>query len=200
VSKNSNDAGDAGMLSASGGLESSNLPSWLAMPSRFWAIGPALIGTIFDGGRRKQQLMKARASCAAAVADYRQIALTAFQEVEDNLAADQTLAADERTQDLAVRSSQHALGVAPNRYQAGAVSYLDVTLAQSTALTNECAAAQIARRRSHYGELDRHHTDLFEAAAVGRASRKACRLPRRRRPKSSWLEPMNRDTTICTED
>ena len=136
------------MLSASGGLESSNLATWLSMPSRFWAIGPALVGTLFDGGRRKHQLESANASFAASVADYRQIALTAFQEVEDNLAAGQTLAAEAQTQDMAVRSSQRALDVALNRYKAGAVSYLDVTIAQSTALANERAATEIARRRS----------------------------------------------------
>jgi NodT family efflux transporter outer membrane factor (OMF) lipoprotein len=136
------------MLSASGGLASSNLGSWFAMPSRFWAIGPALVGTIFDGGRRKQQLASAKASYAATVADYRQIALTSFQEVEDSLAAGQTLAAEAQTQDRAVLSSQHALEVALTRYQAGAVSYLDVIVAQSTALANERMATEIARRRS----------------------------------------------------
>jgi NodT family efflux transporter outer membrane factor (OMF) lipoprotein len=136
------------MLSASGGLESSSLSNWLAMPSRFWAIGPALVGTIFDGGRRKQQLASAKAGYAAAVADYRQIALTSFQEVEDNLAAGQTLAAEARSQEIAVRSSEHALEIALNRYRAGAVSYLDVIVAQSTALTNERTATEIARRRS----------------------------------------------------
>ena len=136
------------MLSASGGLESSNLASWFAMPSRLWAIGPALLGTVFDGGRRKQQLAKAKAGCAASVADYRQIALASFQEVEDNLAAGETLAAEAKAQASAVRSSQHALDVALNRYQAGAVSYLDVIVAQSTALANDRAATEIARRRS----------------------------------------------------
>jgi NodT family efflux transporter outer membrane factor (OMF) lipoprotein len=136
------------MLSASGGLESSNLSSWLSLPSRLWAIGPALVGTVLDGGRRKHQVETAKDNRLATVADYRQVALTAFQEVEDNLAAVQTLAAEAQTQYLAVRSSQHALDVALNRYQAGAVSYLDVTVAQSTALTNERAATEIARRRS----------------------------------------------------
>ena len=136
------------MLSASGGLESANLASWFAMPGRFWAIGPALVGTVFDGGRRKHQLEKAKASCAATVADYRQIALASFQEVEDDLAAGETLAAEARAQESAVRSSQHALDVALNRYRAGSVSYLDVIVAQSTALANERAATEIARRRS----------------------------------------------------
>jgi NodT family efflux transporter outer membrane factor (OMF) lipoprotein len=155
VAASSADVGQAGaaffpdlLLSASGGLESSNLGSWVAMPSRFWAIGPELIGTLFDGGRRKRQLESAKAAYAASVADYRQIALTAFQEVEDNLAAGQTLVAESQTQNLAVHSSQHALDVALNRFKAGAVSYLDVTVAQSTALANERAATEIARRRS----------------------------------------------------
>jgi outer membrane protein TolC len=118
------------------------------MPSRYWAIGPALIATVFDGGRRKQQLASAKAGYAATVADYRQIALTSFQEVEDNLAAGQTLAAEAQTQDRAVRSSQHALGVALTRYKTGSISYLEVTVAQSTALANERASTEIARRRS----------------------------------------------------
>jgi NodT family efflux transporter outer membrane factor (OMF) lipoprotein len=136
------------MLSASGGLESSSLANFLTMPSRFWAIGPALVGTIFDGGRRKQQLASANAISAGMVADYRQITLASFQEVEDNLAAGQTLAAESQTQDRAVRSSQHALDVAFSRYKAGAISYLEVTVAQNTALANERAATDIARRRS----------------------------------------------------
>jgi NodT family efflux transporter outer membrane factor (OMF) lipoprotein len=136
------------MLSASGGLESSNVASWVMMPSRFWAIGPALVGTVFDGGRRKSQVASADAAYAASLADYRQIALTAFQEVEDNLAAGQTLAAEAQKQDMAVRSSQHALDVALNRYKVGAVNYLDVIVAQSTTLANERVATEIARRRS----------------------------------------------------
>ncbi|HEY2531395.1 MAG TPA: efflux transporter outer membrane subunit [Xanthobacteraceae bacterium] len=141
------------VLSASGGLESSNLAGWLSMPSRFWAIGPALIGTVFDGGRRRQGLESAKASYAASVADYRQIAVSAFQEVEDNLAAGETLATEARTQDSAVRSSQRALEVALNRYRAGAVSYLDVIVAQSTALANERTAIEIAHRRADASAL-----------------------------------------------
>ena len=136
------------MLAASGGVESSKLGNWLSLPSRFWAIGPALVGTIFDGGRRKQGLASANAAFDATVADYRQVVLTSFQEVEDNLAATQTLAAEASAQDLAVQSSQHALDVALSRYKAGAVSYLDVVTAQSTALANERVATEIAQRRS----------------------------------------------------
>ena len=136
------------MLAASGGAESSNLGNWLSLPSRFWAIGPAIVGTIFDGGRRKQGLASANAAFDSTVADYRQVVLASFQEVEDNLAATQTLTAEASAQDLAVQSSQHALDVALSRYKAGAVSYLDVVTAQSTALANERVATEIAQRRS----------------------------------------------------
>jgi NodT family efflux transporter outer membrane factor (OMF) lipoprotein len=136
------------MLAASGGVESSNLGHWLSLPSRFWAIGPALVGTVFDGGRRKHGLEGANAAFDATVADYRQVVLTSFQEVEDNLAATQSLAAEAEAQTLAVQSSQHALDVALSRYEGGAVSYLDVVTAQSTALASERVATEIAQRRS----------------------------------------------------
>ena len=104
--------------------------------------------TLFDGGRRRATAESARAGYDASIANYRQTVLTSFQEVEDNLAATQTLAAEAGAQDLAVQSSQHALDVALSRYKAGAVSYLDVVTAQSTALANERVATEIAQRRS----------------------------------------------------
>src|SRR5262249_54905958 len=74
-------------LSASGGLESSTIADLLTWPSRFWSIGPALVQTAFDGGRRRAITAEAQASYDASVAAYRQSVLTAFQDVEDNLAA-----------------------------------------------------------------------------------------------------------------
>jgi NodT family efflux transporter outer membrane factor (OMF) lipoprotein len=135
------------MLAASGGLESSNLGSWLSLPSRYWAIGPALIGTLFDGGFRKQQLKGAQASYEGAVADYRQVVLASFQEVEDNLAALRVLADEAATQQLAVSSAERSLDLTMTRYKGGAVGYLDVVTAQTIALTNESTATQIAQRR-----------------------------------------------------
>jgi NodT family efflux transporter outer membrane factor (OMF) lipoprotein len=135
------------MLSVSGGFEASSVGSWLSMPSRFWAIGPAILGTIFDGGKRKHQLEGARAQYDQTVAVYRQTVLTAFQEVEDNLNATRQLADEAGTQQKAVASAERALQVALNRYQAGAVGYLDVVTAQSIALSNERVAADISRRQ-----------------------------------------------------
>jgi outer membrane protein TolC len=135
------------MLSLTGGLESGGFSQWVSAPSRFWAVGLPLVGTLFDGGLRKQKLKGAKASYESAVADYRQVVLTSFQEVEDNLAALRILADESEAQQLAVRAAQHELELAMQRYKAGAVGYLEVVTAQSTDLTNERTAIEIARRR-----------------------------------------------------
>jgi NodT family efflux transporter outer membrane factor (OMF) lipoprotein len=135
------------MLSLTGGLESGGFSQWANAPSRFWAAGIPLVGTLFDGGLRKQKLNGAKASYQSAVADYRQVVLTSLQEVEDNLAALRILADESDAQRLAVSAAQHELELALQRYQGGAVGYLEVVTAQSTALTNERTAIEIARRR-----------------------------------------------------
>jgi NodT family efflux transporter outer membrane factor (OMF) lipoprotein len=135
------------MLSLTGGYESGGFAQWASAPSRFWAVGLPLVGTLFDGGLRKQKLNAAKASYDSAVADYRQVVLTSFQEVEDNLAALRVLAEESGAQQLAVSAAQHELDLTMQRYQGGAVGYLDVVTAQSAALTNERTAIDIARRR-----------------------------------------------------
>jgi NodT family efflux transporter outer membrane factor (OMF) lipoprotein len=75
-------------LIADGGFNSSAIGSWLTWPSRFWSVGPTLAETIFDGGLRKATVEQYRAATYDAdVANYRQAVLTAFQQVEDQLAA-----------------------------------------------------------------------------------------------------------------
>jgi NodT family efflux transporter outer membrane factor (OMF) lipoprotein len=135
------------MLSLTGGLESGGFSQWASAPSRFWAVGLPLVGTLFDGGLRKERLKGAQARYQSAVADYRQVVLSSFQEVEDNLAALRILADESAAQQLAVSAAQHELQLAMQRYEGGAVGYLEVVTAQSIALTNERTAIQIARRR-----------------------------------------------------
>ena len=135
------------LLSLSGGLESGGFAQWASAPSRFWAVGVPLIGTLFDGGLRRQRLNGAKASFEGAVADYRQVVLTSFQDVEDNLAALRILADESAAQQLAVSAAEHELKLAMQRYQAGAIGYLEVVTAQSMALSNERTAIEIARRR-----------------------------------------------------
>jgi NodT family efflux transporter outer membrane factor (OMF) lipoprotein len=136
------------ILSASAGLESSFFAPWLTAPSLFWSLGPQLAGTLFDGGRRKASLASAHARYDGYVADYRQTVLTSFQQVEDNLTALNALADEARSQRLASDAAALSLKLVTNRFDAGAVSYLDVVTAQTIALTNERTAEQIDARRA----------------------------------------------------
>jgi NodT family efflux transporter outer membrane factor (OMF) lipoprotein len=134
-------------LSASGGLEALSLANWFSWPSRFWALGPAISETLFDGGLRRAQTDQARAAYDATVASYRQTVLTGFQEVEDNLAALRILEAEAQAQDDAVKSSRESEAVTLKQYRAGIISYINVTVAQNTALANERTAVGILGRR-----------------------------------------------------
>jgi NodT family efflux transporter outer membrane factor (OMF) lipoprotein len=134
-------------LSASSGFESSSLSQWLTAPSRFWAVGPSISETVFDGGLRRAQTDYARAGYDASVGTYRQSVLTAFQAVEDNLAALRILEQEARVQDEAVQAARQSVTLTMNQYKAGTVSYLNVITAQTIALTDETTAVQIRGRR-----------------------------------------------------
>lgn len=135
------------ILSASAGFESTFFAPWLTAPSLFWSLGPQLVGTLFDGGRRSAVLRGANAQYDGTVADYRQSVLVAFQQVEDNLSALNSLADEAQSEQRATTAAELSLRLTTNRYRAGAVSYLDVVTAQTIALTNERTADQIAARR-----------------------------------------------------
>ncbi|WP_175160502.1 efflux transporter outer membrane subunit [Paraburkholderia fynbosensis] len=135
------------ILSVTGGLEATNYSQWLLAPSRLWSLGPALAGTLLDFGGRASAKEQARAHYDESVAQYRQTVLAAFGQVEDNLAALRVLEQEAAAQDDAVAAAQRALAVVSDRYKNGAITYLDVVVAQTTALTNERNAVSIARRR-----------------------------------------------------
>jgi NodT family efflux transporter outer membrane factor (OMF) lipoprotein len=134
-------------LSLGGGFEAANLAKWLVWPSRFWAVGPTISETIFDGGLRRAQSDQARAAYDATVASYRQTVLTGFQEVEDNLAALRILEQEAEVQDEAVKAAQQSVVIATNQYKGGIVSYLNVLVVQAAELANERTAITILGRR-----------------------------------------------------
>ncbi len=135
------------MLNFSGGLEGSGLAGWLTAPSRFWALGPALAVTIFDGGKRQAGLDSARASFDASAADYRETVLKAIQDVEDNYAASRLLKEEALHQQAAVDASRRALQQATDRYRKGATAYLDVNVVEATTLANARALEAVHRRQ-----------------------------------------------------
>jgi NodT family efflux transporter outer membrane factor (OMF) lipoprotein len=134
-------------LGGTAGFAGSQGSNWFTWPSGFWAVGPALAETLFDAGRRRATSESARANYDAAVATYRQTSLTAFEEVEDNVAALRILEDETQQQQQAVASSQESLQLFTNRYQGGVDTYLQVITAQTIELANERNAIDILRRR-----------------------------------------------------
>lgn len=134
-------------LSAAGGLQSTSITSWFNWPSRFFSLGPSLATPIFTGGARRGVREQAEAQYDAAVANYRQTVLTAFQAVEDNLSTLRILADELDQEHTAVRSASHYLDLSMTRFKAGVDSYLNVITAQNTVLTNRETELQIELRR-----------------------------------------------------
>lgn len=134
-------------LSASGGFESNSFTSWLAWPSRFWSIGASLSETIFDAGLRRAQVRQFVALYNADVAGYRQTVLTAFQQVEDFLAAERILSQQTDKQKEAVASAQQFFDLEYDRYQTGIDPYIDVLTAQNTLLGDQQSLVNLQTQR-----------------------------------------------------
>ena len=130
-------------LSASGGFESVATADLFSWPSRVWSIGAGASETIFDAGARSATIAQYRAAYDNAVAQYRQTVLTAFQQVEDNLASLRILNQEIQQQETAVNSSQRYFDLATNRYKLGIDSYLNVITAQTTLLANRQTLANL---------------------------------------------------------
>jgi NodT family efflux transporter outer membrane factor (OMF) lipoprotein len=134
-------------LSGSYGSRAGDAASWFTAPSTFWAYGPALAQTIFDGGLRRAQTDQAIAAFDATVAQYRQTVLSGFQEVEDNLAALRILEEEAKVQEEAVRAARESVTLTTNQYKAGIVSYINVVAVQTAWLNNERSAMIVLGRR-----------------------------------------------------
>ena len=134
-------------LSADFGTSALTLNRLLATTSRFWAFGSTLVETVFDAGARAAVVEETRAFFEQTIANYRQIVLTAFQQVEDQLAALRILAQQAEVQDKAVSAAFEAARIINNQYLAGTVAYTSVVVADQTALTNAETAVNIRQSR-----------------------------------------------------
>jgi NodT family efflux transporter outer membrane factor (OMF) lipoprotein len=130
-------------LSAAAGVESSSFTTWFSWPSRFFSVGPAAAETIFDAGLRRATVQQYRAQYDETVANYRQMVLTAFEQVEDNLASLRILSGEIQYQDTAVQSAEKTLAIVQDRYKLGLDPYLDVLTAQTALLSNRETAVNL---------------------------------------------------------
>jgi NodT family efflux transporter outer membrane factor (OMF) lipoprotein len=130
-------------LTAQGGFESSALQNLFTWPSRFWSVGPAVSETIFDAGLRRATVNQFIAAYNGNVAAYRQTVLTAFQQVEDSMAAVRILSKQIQQQEQAVQSAQQFLKLSQARYETGVDTYINVLIAQTTLLADQQQLASL---------------------------------------------------------
>jgi multidrug efflux system outer membrane protein len=130
-------------LNGLAGLDSVNAGSLFNWSSRMWAVGPTLTLPLFEGGRLRAGLRLANATYDEMVASYRQTVLTAFSEVEDNLASQGLLAGQYEAESGALLAARKQLEVANNRYRDGLITYLEVATAESTELNIEFSTVQL---------------------------------------------------------
>ena len=140
-------------LFASAGLQSSQSSNWMQAPSQFWSIGPQALLTVFDAGRHRAQSAQAHAAYDEQVADYRGTVLTAYQDVEDNLAALRQLQLESVSEAAAVKATQGAADQANLRYKGGIVTYLEVVTTENAALQARLTAVDIEIRRANSAVL-----------------------------------------------
>jgi len=124
-------------LTASGGFASSSLGNLFSLPALFWSLGASAAETIFDGGLRGATVDQYTALYKANVAAYRQVVLTAFQQVEDGIATLRILSQQIARQEMAVKSAQRYVDIALAQYQTGVSPYLNVVTAETTLLSDQ---------------------------------------------------------------
>jgi NodT family efflux transporter outer membrane factor (OMF) lipoprotein len=134
-------------INASAGLESIKLSDLFQSPSFLWSVGPVLAQTVFDAGRTHGLVQEAQANYDATVANYREVVLTAIQQVEDSLSGLRILENEAAAEDRAVKSAKISLDVTTNEYKAGTVDYLSVITTQAIALSDEVNAVNVQTRR-----------------------------------------------------
>jgi NodT family efflux transporter outer membrane factor (OMF) lipoprotein len=130
-------------INASYGHESTNFSHFFDQPSRYWSVGPSLSETIYDGGLRRATVNQFITTYNADVASYRQTVLTAFQQVEDNLATVRILSQQMVTQQAATDSAQQFVTLETDRYRLGLDQYINVVQAQTTLLTDQQTLASL---------------------------------------------------------
>ena len=151
-------------LTATGGYENTGGAGWLTAPNGFWSIGPRFSLALFDAGRRRAVDEQAQAVFNEAADRYRGTTLAAFRQVEDNLALLHLLGEEAKQETAAVASAQNTLNLSMDRYENGAVNYLDVVASQTAALQAQRTLLVLRERQL------RASVDLIRAVGGGWSS------------------------------
>ncbi len=134
-------------LSGSYGYESSSLSNLIRASNNVWSFGPQLAETLFNAGATYSQTKEERALYDSAVASYRQAVLTAFQQVENDLATLRHLETEYAQDQAAVEDAQRSAALTLNQYRAGTVAYTSVIVADATLFNAQITALNVQSQR-----------------------------------------------------
>jgi NodT family efflux transporter outer membrane factor (OMF) lipoprotein len=134
-------------LSGAAGFEQSPLDGLLHAANHVWSLGANGTETVLDFGERHAEVQAARAAYEAAVASYRNTVLTAFEDVENDLASLRILANQSQAWDTTVRDAIRGTEIAMAEFQAGTVDYTTVASAQETQLADQQSALNVQQSR-----------------------------------------------------
>ena len=134
-------------LSTLGGFAGSPLSQLFNAANSVWSLGAFAGETIFEGGERSAAVAAARATYDESVANYRQVVLTALQQVEDEISSLRILEQQGNAETVAVSAAQRAVGVLLNQYRAGTVAYTSVVTEQTALLSDQQAALAVQQSR-----------------------------------------------------
>jgi NodT family efflux transporter outer membrane factor (OMF) lipoprotein len=133
-------------LSATAGYQSTTAGDWITAPNLFWSIGPSLLVTLFDAGKRQAQVAQAEAALDEAGSVYRGVVVTAFEQVEDGLALVHDYRDAAVEEHAAVTAAERSLDFALTRYREGEVSYLEVVTSQTITLQTQLDSLNLDTR------------------------------------------------------
>jgi NodT family efflux transporter outer membrane factor (OMF) lipoprotein len=134
-------------LSGSLGAASATLPALLRASSSVWSLGLSVAQTVFDAGATTARVEGATAARDAAIANYRETVLTAFQAVEDQLSTIRSLAEQEANRRAASADADRTEQLTLNQYLQGQVPYTTVVTAQVTALNARQTLSELMSSR-----------------------------------------------------
>jgi outer membrane protein TolC len=160
------------------GVQSTVLSGLTSLPNLYWAIGPQVAASLFDGGKRRAKIAEARGSWDLASAQYRGSVLEAIRQVEDNLALTRLLAQQGEAQTRAAEAAGQAAHLSEDRYLKGATTLLDVVTAQTAELPPaaprcrwpRCACKQAWRWCARWAAMARDGRVRPGRAATGRGA------------------------------
>jgi NodT family efflux transporter outer membrane factor (OMF) lipoprotein len=134
-------------LTGSYGYESSDLAKLIRTSSNVWSYGPSISEQLFNGGATWGLMRENRALYDYSVATYRETVLTAFQQVENDLATLRHLETEYAQDQAAVEDAEKSAALTLNQYRAGTVAYTAVIVAQTTLYTAQITALTVQSQR-----------------------------------------------------